>query len=337
MTHSHKLRVFLCHASQDKAIVRELYQRLSAEDWIDPWLDEEKLLPGQDWDLEIEKAVEDSDAVIVCLSNQSVSKEGYVQKELRKVLDIALEKPEETIFVIPLRLDECDLPRRLRTWHFVDYFPAERRDRSYRKLLDSLRVRSGGTPAKKQDIPPAQPPTNSNPPSPKVVDSSLADTKASTNAGMGWAIPVLFFFLLVGMDVFLPSSDAVENLMGACALLAGIIVAIRRQFPGALLIKVSLTVFLLFYGLDYTIEEILPSARYLVGIAALVTGGLWVAALKRSRKPVLYAPIAFAIFLFLVGTFEILTNIAYSDFTTLLDTLIMVASLIASALVWVDA
>ena len=51
-----KLRVFLCHSSQDKPIVRELYQRLNAESWIDPWLDEAKLLPGQDWDMEIEKA-----------------------------------------------------------------------------------------------------------------------------------------------------------------------------------------------------------------------------------------------------------------------------------------
>jgi hypothetical protein len=78
-----------------------------AEVWVDPWLDEEKLLPGHDWDLEIEKSVETSNAVIVCLSSRSVTKEGYVQKELRKVLDIALEKPEETIFIIPLRLEEC--------------------------------------------------------------------------------------------------------------------------------------------------------------------------------------------------------------------------------------
>ena len=34
-----KLRAFLCHASQDKPAVRELYQRLLAEGWIDPWLD----------------------------------------------------------------------------------------------------------------------------------------------------------------------------------------------------------------------------------------------------------------------------------------------------------
>ncbi|MEK6754369.1 MAG: toll/interleukin-1 receptor domain-containing protein [Chloroflexota bacterium] len=63
MTETRKLRVFLCHSSQDKPIVpqgddiRELYQRLNAEGWIDPWLDGEKLLPGQDWDLEIENGV----------------------------------------------------------------------------------------------------------------------------------------------------------------------------------------------------------------------------------------------------------------------------------------
>lgn len=50
-----KLRVFLCHASQDKPIVRELYERLLAEDWIDPWLDEEKVIPGQDWNMKIKK------------------------------------------------------------------------------------------------------------------------------------------------------------------------------------------------------------------------------------------------------------------------------------------
>lgn len=36
----------------------ELYQKLRAESWIEPWLDEEELYPGQDWNMEIEKAVE---------------------------------------------------------------------------------------------------------------------------------------------------------------------------------------------------------------------------------------------------------------------------------------
>ena len=141
MTETRKLRVFLCHSSQDKPIVRELYQRLNAEGWIDPWLDEEKLLPGQAWDLEIEKALEVSDAVIVCLSNHSTTKEGYIQKELRFVLDVADEKPEGTIFVIPLRLESCLLPRRLKMWHYLDFFPSDRQNWAFVRLLDSLKTR----------------------------------------------------------------------------------------------------------------------------------------------------------------------------------------------------
>ncbi len=136
-----KLRVFLCHASQDKPVVRGLYKKLAAEPWIDPWLDEEKLLPGQDWNLEIEKAVEASDAVIVCISKTSVAKEGYVQKELRKVLDIALEKLEGEIFVLPVRLDDCSFPRKLRDRQFLDYFPVSNQAAAYDSLKAALKTR----------------------------------------------------------------------------------------------------------------------------------------------------------------------------------------------------
>jgi hypothetical protein len=134
------LKVFLCHASQDKPSVRELAQRLSAEGWIDPWLDEKKLLPGQDWRLKIEEAVEISDIVIICLSSNSVRKEGFVQKELRHAKDIALEKPEESIFLIPLRIDECDVPRGLGSYQRADYF-GEKKDETYNALLESLKLR----------------------------------------------------------------------------------------------------------------------------------------------------------------------------------------------------
>lgn len=143
MPSNHKLRVFLCHASQDKSAVRDLYQRLKTESWLDPWLDEENILPGQDWNLEIEQAVETADAVIVFLSNNSVSKEGFIQRELRYVLDIALEKPEGTIFVVPIRLDNCQPPRPLRSWQYVDFFPRSRQEWAYSRLLESLRVRGG--------------------------------------------------------------------------------------------------------------------------------------------------------------------------------------------------
>ena len=122
MSDTMKLRVFLCHASDDKLMVRELYKKLVLERWIDAWLDEEKLLPGQKWKIEIPKAVRTADVVIVCLSTKSVSKEGYVQRELKYALDTALEKPEETIFIIPLRLDNCSVPESIKELHWVNLF-----------------------------------------------------------------------------------------------------------------------------------------------------------------------------------------------------------------------
>jgi formylglycine-generating enzyme required for sulfatase activity len=131
------LRVFLCHASGDKPKVRELYRRLVAEG-LDVWLDEASLLPGQNWRVEIPKAVRNSDVVIVCLSKASISKEGYVQKEIKFALDIADEKPDGTIFIIPLRLDECEVPDRLGDLHWVNLFDKG----GHKKLLEALRLRA---------------------------------------------------------------------------------------------------------------------------------------------------------------------------------------------------
>ena len=133
------LSVFLCHASQDKPAVRELYKRLSAEKWIAPWLDEEDLLPGQDFDLEIIKAARNADAIIICLSKVSVAKEGYVNKEIRRVLDLADEKSEGAIYIIPLRLDECEPSfERLKKLHWADYFTPH----AHEKLIKSLSARA---------------------------------------------------------------------------------------------------------------------------------------------------------------------------------------------------
>jgi CRP-like cAMP-binding protein len=132
------LQVFLCHSSGDKPAVRELWERLRIEEGINPWLDEEDLLPGQDWGREIPKAVKASDVVIVCLSRSAISKAGYVQKEIRYALDVAEEQPEGTIFLIPLKLEECDVPERLRRWHWVDaHKPA-----GYERLMRALRLRA---------------------------------------------------------------------------------------------------------------------------------------------------------------------------------------------------
>lgn len=134
------LKVFLSYASQDKPVVRELSGRLAGEGWIDPWVDEKKLLPGQDWRTKIEEAVETSDIVVICLSSNSITKEGFVQKELRYAREISFEKPDGTLFLIPLRLDDCTVPRGLRFYQWGDYF-GEEKEETYSALLESLKLR----------------------------------------------------------------------------------------------------------------------------------------------------------------------------------------------------
>jgi formylglycine-generating enzyme required for sulfatase activity len=124
MTTNRQLRIFLCHSSADKPAVRDLYEKLTARG-IDAWLDEKKLLPGQLWKTEIPKAVREADVVIICLSKTSITKEGYVQKEIKFALDVALEKPAGTIYLIPARLEECKVPDSLSDWHWVNLFDSQ--------------------------------------------------------------------------------------------------------------------------------------------------------------------------------------------------------------------
>ena len=139
-TPSRALRIFLCHSSGDKPAVRALYHRLRDEG-VEPWLDEEDLVAGQLWEQEIPKAVTNSDIVIVCLSRTSITKSGYIQKEIKRALDVAEEQPEGTIYIIPLKLEEIEvdrIPQQLRSYHWVNFFEPE----GYARLKHALQVRS---------------------------------------------------------------------------------------------------------------------------------------------------------------------------------------------------
>jgi hypothetical protein len=135
--HVRPLRVFLCHAAEDREDVALLYKRLRAEGFA-PWMDIEDLLAGQDWKREITIAVETSDAVIVCLSPTAIAKKGYFQAERKLALQVAALQPAGTIFVVPLKIEGCELPEDLRELHAVDLTT----DRSYEVLLRSLRARA---------------------------------------------------------------------------------------------------------------------------------------------------------------------------------------------------
>jgi hypothetical protein len=111
--------IFLSYAKEDLEAVRRFKRRLLA-DGFRVWMDEHDLLPGQDWDVTIRSAISQSALVIVFLSRRSVSKTGYIQKEIRVALDLAQMRPEGELFIVPVRLDECRVPERLAQWQWLD-------------------------------------------------------------------------------------------------------------------------------------------------------------------------------------------------------------------------
>ncbi|MCB0596621.1 MAG: TIR domain-containing protein [Lewinellaceae bacterium] len=124
MSKKNKDRIFLCHANEDKEQVLSFYDKLKAAGF-NPWLDKKDLLPGQHWDREIRRALQNSRFIIIFFSHHSVSKRGYVQRELKLALNALEEIPEGQIFIIPVRLENHPIPEAFRHIHYVDLFESE--------------------------------------------------------------------------------------------------------------------------------------------------------------------------------------------------------------------
>jgi hypothetical protein len=130
--------VFISYAREDSVAALRLYEELKrAGLW--PWLDKEDLLPGQDWSLEISKAVRKSRYLIALFSSTSVQKRGYIQREFKLAVDVLDEFPEGKIFAIPARLDDCEIPyEKFRNIKRVDLFPSW--EEGIRRILRSFGI-----------------------------------------------------------------------------------------------------------------------------------------------------------------------------------------------------
>ena len=132
--------IFLSYAREDIEIAERIYNDLSKLGF-NIWFDKKSLLAGQKWKIEIKKAIKNSSHFLALLSPRSVSKRGFVQKELKEALELLDEFPESDIFLIPVRLEECNPSHeRLYELHWVNLFP------SYKKgINDILRVLKSDT------------------------------------------------------------------------------------------------------------------------------------------------------------------------------------------------
>lgn len=137
---SDAVQVFVAYAFEDEEQVRKLYSELKQHGFT-PWLDKENLMPGQNWPRAIERAIDSSDFFVACLSRRALIKRGHFQSELRYALDLTSRLPLDDVFVLPVRLDDCEVPGSLsRDTQTVDLFPQW--DRGMRRILRTIDAES---------------------------------------------------------------------------------------------------------------------------------------------------------------------------------------------------
>jgi hypothetical protein len=133
-------KIFLSYAKEDVNKVEPLYNELYKRGHV-PWMDKKNLLPGQYWEAEIGKAISESDYFIFCLSEKSTNKRGYVQKEMKLGLEELDKMPDNSIYFIPIRLEQCLIPQNLKKLHVVDM----EEDGSLEKLIIAIELKGKKT------------------------------------------------------------------------------------------------------------------------------------------------------------------------------------------------
>jgi hypothetical protein len=112
-------QIFISYARPDEEFAASLYNGLRAYGF-QMWMDTKAIKPGQNWDFEIRIALERSSFIIILLSNRSVDRRGYVQREIKIALEKFKEKLIDDIFIIPVIIDDdVVVPAELRSIQYI--------------------------------------------------------------------------------------------------------------------------------------------------------------------------------------------------------------------------
>lgn len=110
--------VFISYASPDKEQVLPYYDALRDISY-ELWMDEKKLVAGQNWDFEIRRNFAKAQIIVLFISKNSTFKRGYVQRELKLALTNLEEKLRDDIYIIPVLLDDVTIPEELQELHCI--------------------------------------------------------------------------------------------------------------------------------------------------------------------------------------------------------------------------
>lgn len=134
--------VFISHSSSDKLWVRELAQKIDAESFqgrpLRSWFDERELGLGDQLRSELEEALEQSRYLVIVLSRAAVA-----SKWVRFEWDHWLTRDPKLERVLPLVLEDCEIPIKYADLIKADFRKPENFSGSFGKLLDKVRRFTG--------------------------------------------------------------------------------------------------------------------------------------------------------------------------------------------------
>jgi hypothetical protein len=126
------VHVFICHASEDKPVVRMLAQFIASHGAA-VWLDEWEIKVGDSIIQKVSEGLENASHLVVVLSIHSSTKP-WVTKELSAALMRQLG--QRSIAVLPLRLDDSPLPTLLADIKYADC--RANIESGFQELLDAV-------------------------------------------------------------------------------------------------------------------------------------------------------------------------------------------------------
>lgn len=113
--------VFFSYAREDEARVAEIYRIVKSKGFR-PWMDTRDIAGGEDWDLAIKRAIRRANFFLVFVSPSSLVKTGVLKAEMESGISIRQSNLEQERFLIPVRLEECDIPDSLKPYQWINYF-----------------------------------------------------------------------------------------------------------------------------------------------------------------------------------------------------------------------
>jgi hypothetical protein len=103
-------------------------------------MDKTELRAGESWESKISQAINQSHFFLIFLSKGSVERKSYQQKEYEFAMRVVKTMPTGSIFIVPVRLEECPIPAVVSELQTCDLFE----DAGFERLRQVVRSQKLG-------------------------------------------------------------------------------------------------------------------------------------------------------------------------------------------------